>query len=152
MHINIIKTNNINVINKLVKKNYFNIIIGGNEVINRKAVETKNVNMLLDAEPDSEDFMHFKNSGLNQVLVKLAKKNEIAIGFSVDNLLKREDKVNMLGKIMQNVMLCNKYKIKMYIVNFIKDKNEELNSNDLKSLGLTVGILPGKVNILQIKK
>ena len=71
MNFNIIKTNNINELFKLIKKNSFNIVIGGNQGINRKVLETKNVNMLLDAEPEEDDFMHFRNSGLNQVLVKL---------------------------------------------------------------------------------
>ena len=48
-------------------------------------------------------------------------------------------------------MLCNKYKVKMYIVNFINNEIDERNINDLKDLGLTLGILPGKVNILEIK-
>ena len=152
MDFNIIKVNNANDINKFIKKNSFNIAIGGNQEINRKALETKNVNMLLDAEPNEEDFMHFRNSGLNQVLVKIAKKNNIAIGFSVNNLSKQENKINLLGKVMQNIMLCNKYKVKIYIINFIKDKGEESNINDLEALGLTLGMLPGKVNVLQIEK
>ena len=148
MDINTIKANNANEIDKLVKKNCFNVVVGGNEIINRKALETRNVNLLLDPEPDEEDFMHFRNSGLNQVLVKLAKKNNVGIGFSINNLQK--NKIDLLGKIMQNIMLCNKYKVKVYIVEFIN--NEEHNIDDLKALGLILGISPGKVNILQIKK
>jgi len=150
MDINTIKANNANEIDKLVKKNCFNVVVGGNEIINRKALETRNVNLLLDPEPDEEDFMHFRNSGLNQVLVKLAKKNDVGIGFSINNLQKNENKIDLLGKIMQNIMLCNKYKVKVYIVEFIN--NEEHNIDDLKALGLILGISPGKVNILQIKK
>mgnify|MGYP001596744353 CR=1 FL=1 len=149
MDINVIKTNNANEINKLVKKNCFNIVIGGNEIINRKALETKNVSLLLDPEPEEEDFMHFRNSGLNQVLVKLAKKNDVGIGFSINNLKENENKIDLLGKIMQNIMLCNKYKVKMYIVELNNNKH---NLDDLKSLGSTLGISPGKVNILQIRK
>ena len=153
MDFNIIKPRNSNEINKLVKQGCFNAVIGGNEVINRKALESKNIQMLLNAEPEEEDFMHSKNSGLNQVLVKLAKKNNIAIGFSLNKIITLEDleRVNLLGKMMQNVMLCNKYKIKMYIVNFVNNDLDERNINDLKDLGLSLGMPPGKFEIMQIK-
>ena len=149
MNINLIKTSDINKINNLVKKDYFNIALGGNEDINRKLLENKKINMLLDPEPNSGDFMHYKNSGLNQVLVKIAKKNNIMIGFSLKRILEIYDKSSLLGKIMQNIVLCNKYQVKTAIVNLIDNEKDECNINDLKSLGLTLGILPGKINIIQ---
>ncbi len=153
MNFNIISPKNINDINKSIKRNYFNIVIGGNEIINRKIVENKNVQLLLDSEPDEEDFMHYRNSGLNQVLIKLAKKNNVSIGFSFNKILKSDnkEKAKLFGKIMQNIRLCNKYKVKMNIINFIKDESDERNIKDLKDLGLTLGMLPGKFEVLQIK-
>ena len=49
---------------------------------------------------------------------------------------------------MQNIMLCNKYKVKLFIVNFI-NKNEHKNINDLIALGLSLGAK--KISILQEK-
>ena len=152
MDFNVIKPKNANELNNLAKSNYFNIVFGGNNDINRIALENKKVNMLLDAEPEENDFMHSRNSGLNQVLVKLAKQNNISIGFSFNKILDEDKRVDLLGKIMQNVMLCNKYKVKMYIVNFIKDDLDERNKNDLKDLGIVLGMLPGKFDILEIKR
>ena len=152
MDFNVIKPKNANELNNLAKSNYFNIVFGGNNDINRIALENKVVHMLLDAEPEENDFMHSRNSGLNQVLVKLAKQNNISIGFSFNKILDEDKRVDLLGKIMQNVMLCNKYKVKMYIVNFIKDDLDERNKNDLKDLGIVLGMLPGKFDILEIKK
>ncbi len=153
MNFNLINHKNINDMNKLIKKDSFNIIIGGDEIINRKAVETKNVNLLLDPEPELGDFMHSRNSGLNQVLVKLAKKNNISIGFSFNKIIKLDNlsKAKLLGKIMQNVRLCNKYKVKIYIVNFFNDEIDERAVNDLKYFGLALGMMPGKFEVLQIK-
>jgi len=153
MKFNIINTKNPEEINRLLKQGYFNIVIGGDELINRKALENRHIQMLLNAEPEEEDFMHFRNSGLNQVLAKLAKKNNIAIGFSFNKILKlnNEDKIDLLGKVMQNIMLCNKYKVKMVIVNFINNELDERNVNDIRDLGLTLGMRPGKFEILQIK-
>ena len=153
MNFNIISPKNINDINKSIKRNHFNIVIGGNEIINRKIVENKNVQLLLDSEPNEEDFMHSRNSGLNQVLVKLAKKNNIIIGFNFNRILKldNKEKAKLFGKIMQNIRLCNKYKVKMHIINFIKDEFDERNIKDLKDFGLTLGMLPGKFEVIQIK-
>jgi ribonuclease P/MRP protein subunit RPP1 len=154
MNFNIINTKNPNEMNNLIKNNSFNIVIGGNEIVNRKALENKNIQMLLNAEPEEDDFMHSRNSGLNQVLVKLAKRNDIVIGFSFNKILKlnNENRIHLLGKIMQNIMLCNKYKVKMAMVNFINNEFDERSENDLKDLGLTLGIRPGKFETLQIKK
>ncbi len=140
----------INLIHNLkdVKKDCFNIVIGGDAEINKRILDYKNVNLLLDPEPLKEDFMHYKNSGLNQVLVKLAKKNDIGIGFSLDRIssLNKLQRAILFGKIMQNVVLCNKYKVKYFIVNFNSFKNEQ----DLISLGLSLNVK--NVNVIQEDK
>ena len=95
----------------------FKIVIGGDEKKNRKAVEDKNVDILLSPEKNREkDFMHSRDSGLNQVLCKLAKKNKVAIGFNFNDVLMSKNRSVILGKMMQNVRFCRKYKVKMVIV------------------------------------
>ena len=148
MEINLIfNTNNLN---KHLKKNCFNIATGGDYELNKIILNNKYVNLLIDSEPLEKDFVHYRNSGLNQVLIKLAKKNNISIGFSLNriNNLNKLQKINLFGKIMQNIMLCNKYKVKLFIVNFI-NKNEHKNINDLIALGLSLGAK--KISILQEK-
>ncbi len=138
MEINIINSKDVN---KLVKKGYFNIAFGGEPELNRRILENKNIQLLLDPEPLGDDFMHYRNSGLNQVLVKLAKKNNIGIGFSFDKLnrLNKINKSKLFGKIMQNIILCNKYKVDYYIYDL------ESNKNDLVSLGLSLGAKKVKI-------
>ena len=59
-----------------------NHIIGGSDTVNRKAVENPKVDILISPERSrNKDFMKSRNSGLNQVLAKLAHKNKVAIGF-----------------------------------------------------------------------
>lgn len=144
MKINIINPSQINNLNKYIKKDDFNIAIGGNYAINKKILDNKKVNLLLDPEPLSRDFMKYYDSGLNQVLVKSAKKNNIGIGFSLERLIKSDklEKVNLFGKIMQNIMMCNKYKVNIYIVSF-----SNKNVNDLNSLGISLNAK--KINIVQ---
>src|SRR3989344_2945509 len=95
-------------------------VFGGDPKINRSAVENKSVDILINPERNSEeDFMHYRNSGLNQVLCKLAKKNDVAIGFNFNYVLNSEGilRSKILGRMMQNVKLCQKYKVKMVIIN-----------------------------------
>lgn len=126
-------------------KNNFNIAVGGNYNLNKRILENKKIKLLLDPEPLEEDFMKYKNSGLNQVLAKLAKKNNIGIGFSLERLnkLNKIEKAKLFGKILQNIKLCNKYKVRHYIANFNNDKN----INDLKGLALSLKIK--NINIIQ---
>ena len=63
------------------------IILGSTDEINRIALEDKRVSMLLSPESDkTKDFMKYRNSGLNQVLCKLAVKNNSFIGISFDSV------------------------------------------------------------------
>lgn len=126
-------------------KNNFNIAIGGNYNLNKKILENKNIKLLLDPEPLEEDFMKYKNSGLNQVLAKLAKKNSIGMGFSLERLsmLSKIEKARLFGKILQNIKLCNKYNLKYYIVNFNNDNGVK----DLRDLAISLKIK--NINIIQ---
>ncbi|MEK6934700.1 MAG: RNase P subunit p30 family protein [Nanoarchaeota archaeon] len=124
----------------------FKIGIGGNDNINRKIVENKNYDILLSPEKNRDkDFMHSRDSGLNQVLCKLAKKNDIAIGFNFNDVLISKNKWLILGKMMQNVRLCRKYKVKMIILSGAKNKNELRAAKDLSSFGNVLGMTPGEV-------
>ena len=116
------------------------VIYGGNDNVNRKAVENKTVDILMSPEKSrSKDFMKSRNSGLNQVLCKLAAKNDVAIGFDFNYLLnaKESQRPNILGRMKLNVILCNKYKIKMYVCNSTK---EERGNSDLESFGRVLGM------------
>jgi len=55
------------------------IIIEGGK-LNREILENKRVHILLSPEKyKEEDSLHQRNSGLNQVLCKIAQKNKVAI-------------------------------------------------------------------------
>jgi len=119
------------------------IIFGGKDSVNRKAVEDKSVDILMSPERNrSHDFMKSRNSGLNQVLCRLAHNNNIAIGFDFNHLLnaKESERPNILGRMKLNVKLCNKYNVKMYICNSIKNKNEIKGNLDLEVFGRVLGM------------
>ena len=130
----------------LRKVHGFILVEGYDEKVNRAAVESRKVNVLLSPEKQfSKDSLQQRHSGLNHILCKLAAQHNVGIGIDVDFLLHQqsEGRVHSLGKIMQNISLCNKYRVKQYLIDR-KGRNEK----DLKKLGYCLGIPPGKVHII----
>ena len=86
------------------------------------------------------DHIYFRNSGLNQVYCKYAKKNNIIIGISFDLILNSKNRVKILGRVMQNIRLCKKYKVPIAICSFTSNPYVMRNPSDLKSLGISLGM------------
>lgn len=125
-----------------------NIISNGSYNFNRKILETKKNCILIGIEKNkSKDFMKYRNSGLNQVLCKLAKKNNNAIGISFNDILNSENRIDLLGRIIFNIKLCRKYKVKIILCNSTKNEKEIRNEKDLRAFALTLGISPKEMNI-----
>src|SRR3989344_1950179 len=125
-----------------------NIVSNGSYNFNRKILETKKNCTLIGIEKNkSKDFMKYRNSGLNQVLCKLAKKNNISIGISFNDILNSKNRIDLLGKIMFNIKLCRKYKVKIILCNSTKNEKEIRNEKDLRAFALTLGISPKEMNI-----
>ncbi|MBI5066526.1 hypothetical protein HZA97_09940 [Candidatus Woesearchaeota archaeon] len=82
-----------------------------------------------------KDFMHQRASGLNQVLCKIAKKNNIKILFPFSDLLKQlpENKSVIIGRLIQNIKLCRKYGVSLSICSFAKTPFEMRKMKDLES-------------------
>lgn len=113
--------------------------LSDNDDLNRKILEKEQISTLVLQQFKRKDFQKQRNSGLNQVLVKLAKKNKIKIGICLDEILKAtpKDKSNILARVRQNIKLCNKGKVNMVFCGAsVKDKSQQ----DIKSLGLILGM------------
>jgi RNase P/RNase MRP subunit p30 len=111
------------------------VVLGGDEKLNRLALEIKKVDILLSPETNSrEDNVHYRKAGLNQVLCKLAKENDVAIGFDFARLIRSEGKERgkILGRMFFNYKLCKKYKIKMIFSSFSKNKFELRNDDSMR--------------------
>ncbi len=149
--IDIIKENNIESIRKRIKQSKEPIIVlADNDILNRQIAETKKLDILLSPEINrNKDFFHFRNSGLNQVICKLLNKNNIAVAFSFSLILNAnsEERASLLGKMQQNAKLCKKYKVKVKIATFAKNKWELRNKAALESFGKILGL-----NDIDIKK
>ncbi len=117
------------------------IFLSSNDELNRKVLEKLPIQILLINQTGRKDFQKQRNSGFNQVLARLAKKNNVAIGINLDEIINAkipEEKSQILSRARQNVKLCNKHKVRM---KFIAQKGRNYRDvYDLKSLGLVLGM------------
>lgn len=121
-----------------VKKNKDKIIIfsSDDDELNRKILEKLPIQILLINLEKRKDFQKQRNSGLNQVMAKIAKKNSIQIGINLDELKNSKNKYLILARLKQNIDLCKKYKVQ---IKFISE-NKMISSRELKSLLLILGM------------
>jgi len=136
----LISENNFDKARKLIKENQDKKIIffSDDDELNRKILEKENIEILLLNQKERKDFQKQRNSGLNHVLAKLAKKKDIAIGINLDEIINSEEKekARILARVMQNIKICSKDKVKMKFIS----QGEKRNIFDLKSLGLVLGM------------
>lgn len=97
-------------------------------------------------ETQRKDYLHQRASGLNHVICDMLKKNNVAVGFSYSSLFNKNNQVISLltGRMMQNIVLCQKYKVKIITGSFA-DKPFDLRSpHDIMSLFTMLG-MDGKI-------
>jgi RNase P/RNase MRP subunit p30 len=138
-----------------------NVVEGKDFAYNRNLVENKLIDIILSPEKEViKDAMHHRNSGLNQVVCKFAKNNNIAIGFSLNEILKSKHRKALIGRMIQNVKLCRKYKVKMVFGSFANNKWQLRSKADMLSFAKVIGMndkeakesLTNIENILKRKK
>lgn len=138
----LINTDNINEAKNLINK-YSNlsqsiVVTAKNDEFNRKVLEIKKIDILLFRDFKSrKNKLKQRDSGLNQVLCKLAKENNILIGIDFNIFYEKNEKELSLcaEKMIQNIKLCNKYKVKIILFNA-----ENKNKYDLFSLLISLGM------------
>ncbi len=121
------------------------IVLGSSDDVNRSALENKQIDVLLSPEHvRKRDFTHYRNSGLNQVLCKIAAKNNKAIGIDFNDIKKAKgkEKALKLGRIMQNIKLCLKYNVKMLLASFSAKPADMVYALDLLSFARAISMSP----------
>ena len=122
---------------RLVQLKELKVVNGGDEGVNRKAVENSKVDLLLNPHlVKRKDGMFFRRSGLNHIMCKLAHKNKVVIGFSFGAMKTDEQ----LGRVKQNVRLCNKYNVKVVLVSLASSKSELRHVKDIEGLAAILGL------------
>jgi len=116
-------------------------VLGRDNSFNRRMLEKTKINYLISPElAGKKDTLKKRDSGLNHVLAKLAKQNniEIIIDFFSVKKLEPKEKAIRLGRIMQNIRICRKAKCKIKIASLALNKKEitgekdELNKSAMK--------------------
>ncbi len=109
----------------------------------RLAVEKAKPDVIFSLEGSKKsDFIHQRNSGLNHIMCRLASQNNVAVGFSFDLLLGTRMRSRAMGRMMQNIRLCRKYKVRTVIASFASSPYRMRSPHDLESLFTTLGMHP----------
>lgn len=104
-------------------------------------IESKKVKLIYGfEETGKKDYLHQRASGLNHILCELASKNNVAVGFSYSRLFKDAPSAALIGRIMQNIGLCRKYKVKTVIGSFSEKPYELRAPHDIMSLFAMLGM------------
>jgi ribonuclease P/MRP protein subunit RPP1 len=140
----IIDTPNLNEARKQIaksKKEGKMVIVKAKESeFNRKILENKDVDVLLSPEiHDRKDMLKQRDSGLNEVLCKIAAKNNISIGINLEEISKMpaKEKAITISRIMQNIRLCKKTDAKISVLPEEKYKKQDILSLFLSLKGST---------------
>lgn len=123
-----------------------NLIFVKGSAKNRFFIEKKKADVLFSLEDQNrEDFIHHRASGLNHVLCELANRNKVIVGFSFSLLLKNKKNLHqLLGRMMQNIRLCRKFKVKTLIGSFAERPFEMRGNRDITSL---FGLMGAQKNV-----
>ena len=120
---------------------------GGSDEANRKYVSDTQNDVLMNPELKSiGDKVHFRRSGLNQVLAKLAEKNDVAIGFGFSFVLNANgiERGKIIGSMKQNVRICRKSKTKIVVCSYANNVKEMRGAKDLLAFARVIGMTPGE--------
>lgn len=115
----IISNPDIEVTKQLIKKAIEKPIIvqARDDAYNRKMIEYGKFDILLGVEMSvrRKDGLKQLDSGLNEIVARIAAKNGVALGVDLETIrnLKGKEKAQVLGRIRQNIAICRKTKTKI---------------------------------------
>jgi len=117
---------------------------------NNRALIKKSPNAIFNIE-GTRDFIHQRDSGLNHVICKEMHKYGVAYAVPFSNILNSDDKGRLIGRIMQNIRLCKKYKVNILIASFAHKPYEMRNPKDLIAFARTLRLQKPLILKTQIK-
>lgn len=140
-----INTTNLKEAQKLIekyKKEGKEVTVKAQDIdFNREILENKKVNMLVLNHKLGKDKLKERNSGLNHILCKIARENNITLAVNLEelNTENKKEKAEILARIIQNIKLIKKYKNKLKILNSQDDYNTK---SLLLILGMPTDMIP----------
>lgn len=137
MEYKLINTTNLSEARRMIELNTGNkiAVVAKDDEFNRKILESDKVDLLIFGKFGDKNSFRQADSGMDSVLFKLANKNNIVIGFDFKVFSEKEFKLaSNIAKIIQNIDLAKKCKVKIIFVNY------NGNRKDLFSLLLSLGM------------
>ena len=140
-----IETGNPNNVPKLAKrarkKVELILVNGGNLEVNRKACETPEVDILTHPELGRND------PGLDYVMVKLAKKNNVSIEFNFRSVLfsYRKSRSDIFARMLENAKLVRKYRSPFVLSSGAIEHYDLRSPSELISFGRILGLEPKEI-------
>lgn len=120
-----------------IRRDYDILLVRGTNLdLNRKAVQTKEVDILTHPEYNRKD------SGLNHVMAKLAAKHKVAIEINFREILlsSKNTRSHIMHHIQNNVKLCKKYKTPIIISSGAVSHWQLKDPKVLMSMGCLLGL------------
>jgi RNase P/RNase MRP subunit p30 len=132
-----INTSNIEEAKKRIKNSKEKpiIVLAKDSAFNRKIAEYGKFDILMSVEYSANNQkLRTLDSGLNEILARIAQKNDIAIGLDIKEIksLDKKRRAIVLERVIQNIRICRKTKCKIRILNY---NNEKTAFSFLLSLG-----------------
>jgi ribonuclease P/MRP protein subunit RPP1 len=126
-------------LNRLItmRRDYDILLVQGSDIdLNRKAVQTKEVDILTHPE------FNRKDSGFNHIMAKLASANNVAIEINFREILlsSKNTRSQILHNISQNVELCKKFKVPIIICSGAISHWQLRDPKILLSIGCLLGL------------
>lgn len=112
----------------------------------RAAVEAKKADIILVSEKIMQDSMHYRRTALDNVICNIASKKNIALAFSFSAILNAGNRAAVMGKVMQNIRMCRKYKARMVFASFARNKFEMRGKEELKAFARVLGMTAAEAN------
>ncbi|MEE9525076.1 MAG: hypothetical protein V3V78_00535 [Candidatus Woesearchaeota archaeon] len=110
-------------------------VITGSSPKDQYVIEKLQPSLIFNFEKqERKDKFHYRTSGLNQVLCKLAKQNKVIIGFSFSEILNSKKRKILLGRIAQNLKFCKQYSTHFLFASFASSPFELRPKKHLKSV------------------
>lgn len=103
--------------------------------LNRKVIEKLSVSGILVHLDFRKDYMKQRNSGLNEVVVKILSKNKMNVYVDFEEILSSKNQERIISRLKQNIDLCTRVKVQII---FILGKNKRSDS-EIKSFFSSIG-------------
>jgi len=117
--------------------------VGGDDALNRRAVETLRIDYLVSPERGNKrDSLKQRDSGINHVVSKMAAAKGVVIIVDLSEVmsLKGKQKALRIERIMQNVKICRKAGCGIKIASLGSSKKDLVEEKGRVAIGVSFGM------------